>query len=215
MCALCWAVSALPGYAQNGTGDKVGLNFVGADIESVVSAVGQYTNTTFILDPRVRGTINLVSDGPVTREQAMRLLTSTLRLQGYAVVPGDGFSKIVPEADAKLQAAATTSHVRGDQIATQIFRLNYESAANLVPMLRPLISPNNSISANPSNNTLIVTDYGDNLRRIGKIIASLDLPVASEPEIIPVHYAMALDIATMVNRLMEPVGAAGVAGAAP
>jgi general secretion pathway protein D len=220
LCALCWTAIPVSGHAQggvpqSGVSDKAGLNFVGADIESVVSAVGQYTNTTFILDPRVRGTINLVSDGPVTREQAMRLLTSTLRLQGYAVVPGDGFSKIVPEADAKLQAASTTSHVRGDQIATQIFRLNYESAANLVPMLRPLISPNNTISANPSNNTLIVTDYGDNLRRIGKIIASLDLPVASEPEVIPIRYAMAVDMAVMINRLMEPVGAVTAGAAAP
>jgi general secretion pathway protein D len=206
LCAFYFVISiALPGYAQNAPSDKVGLNFVGADIDSVVSAVGQYTNTTFIIDPRVRGTINLVSDGPVTREQAMRLLTSSLRLQGFVVVPGDGFSKVVPEADAKLQAASMPSHLRGDQIATQIFRLNYESAANLVPMLRPLISPNNTISANPGNNTLIVTDYGDNLRRIGKIIASLDLPVASEPEVIPIRYAMAVDIAVMINRLMEPV----------
>jgi len=221
LCALCCAIAMLSAHAQNGIpqggfSDKAGLNFVGADIESVVSAVGQYTNTTFILDPRVKGSINLVSDGPVTREQAMRLLTSALRLQGFAVVPGDGFSKIVPEADAKLQAAATTAHVRGDQIATQIFRLNYESAGNLLPMLRPLISPNNAISANPSNNTLIVTDYGDNLRRIGKIIASLDLPVASEPEVIPIHYAMAVDMAVMINRLMEPVGAVTAgANAAP
>jgi len=213
LCAALLLAAVLPATAQTGPAspaapappaDKAGLNFVNADIDSVVAAVGQYTNTTFILDPRVRGTINLVSDGPVTRRQAMRLLTSALRLQGYAVVPGDGFSKVVPEADAKLQAASTQSPLRGDQIATQIFHLNYESAPNLVPMLRPLISPNNAISADPTTNTLMVTDYGDNLRRIGKIIASLDLPAASEPEIIPIHYAMATDIAVMLNRLMEP-----------
>jgi general secretion pathway protein D len=218
LCAFFWAIAVMPahaqnGAAQNGVSDKVALNFVGADIDSVVSAIGQYTNTTFILDPRVRGTINLVSDGPVTRDQAMRLLTSSLRLQGYVIVPGDGFSKVVPEADAKLQAASSTSRLRGDQIATQIFRLNYESAANLVPMLRPLISPNNTISANPGNNTLIVTDYGDNLRRVGRIIASLDLPVASEPEVIPIRYAMAVDIAVMINRLMEPVATVAASGA--
>jgi general secretion pathway protein D len=199
--------------AQTARTPEAGLNFVGADIAAVVSAIGQYTNTTFILDPRVRGTINLVSDGPVSKEQALRLLTSTLRLQGFAVVPDDGFSKVVPEADAKLQAASpqptVQSAARSNQIATQIFRLNYESAANLVPVLRPLISPNNTINANPGNNTLIVTDYGDNLRRIGKIIATLDTPAASEIEVIPIRYAMATDIALMLNRLMEPVAAAG------
>jgi general secretion pathway protein D len=202
--------------AQNQVSDQAGLNFVGADIESVIKAMGQYTNTTFIIDPRVKGTINLVTERPVTKEQALRLLTSTLRVQGYAVVPGDGFSKVVPEADAKLQAAASQSSVRGDQIATQIFRLNYESAANLVPVLRPLISPNNTINANIGNNTLVVTDYGDNLRRIAKIVAALDAPASSELEVIPIRYAMAVDIATMVNRLLEPVAAnapAGTAGA--
>jgi general secretion pathway protein D len=202
---VCWA--------QNARADRAGLNFVGADIDSVVSAIGQYTNTTFILDPRVRGTINLVSDGPVSKEQALQLLTSTLRLQGFAVVPGNGFSKVVPEADAKLQAASSQSGLRGDQIATQIFRLNYESAANLVPVLRPLISPNNTINANPGNNTLVVTDYGDNLRRIAKIVATLDTLGSSEVEVIPIQYAMAVDIANTVNRLMEPVNAAGAPNA--
>jgi general secretion pathway protein D len=215
---LLAAILAQASYAQNGRTPEAGLNFVGADIAAVVSAIGQYTNTTFILDPRVRGTINLVSDGPVSKEQALRLLTSTLRLQGFAVVPDDGFSKVVPEADAKLQAAASQPTVqaaaRSNQIATQIFRLNYESAANLVPVLRPLISPNNTINANPGNNTLVVTDYGDNLRRIGKIIATLDAPAASEIEVIPIRYAMATDIALMLNRLMEPVAAAaGTQGA--
>ena len=207
---FCAATMMQSGHAQTAVSDKAGLNFVGADIESVVAAIGQYTNTVFILDPRVRGTINLVSEGVLSKEQALKLLTSTLRLQGFAVVPGDGFSKVVPEADAKLQAASSQSLLRGDQIATQIFRLNYESAANLVPVLRPLISPNNTINANLGTNTLIVTDYGDNLRRIGKIIATLDMPSASKVEVIPIHYAMAVDIAIMVNRLMESVATTGV-----
>ena len=73
------------------------LNFVDADIESVIAAVGDYTNTTFIIDPRVKGTITLVSEKPLTKAQAFQLLTSVLRLRGYTVVTGNGYTKVVPE----------------------------------------------------------------------------------------------------------------------
>ena len=180
------------------------LTFVGADIESVIKAVGHYTGTTFIVDPRVKGTINLVSEKPVTKRQAFALLTSTLRLQGYAVVTADGFTKVVPESDGKLQAGPTMAPgVRGDQIATQIYRLNYENSANLVTVLRPLISPNNSISANPGNNSVVVTDYADNLKRLEKIIATLDVPASSDVDVISLKYAIASDIVALVQRLTE------------
>jgi general secretion pathway protein D len=209
--ALLCAISAVqPSHAQDPSTNQATLNFVGADIESVVKAIGHYTNTTFIIDPRVKGTITLVSEKPVTKAQAFQLLTSTLRLQGYAVVAGDAFTKVVPEADAKLQAGPIQAGaIKGDQIATQIFRLNYESAGNLVPVLRPLISPNNTINANPGNNTLVITDYADNLRRLGRIIAALDGPATADLDIVPIRHAVASDIATMVNRLMEGGGAPG------
>ncbi len=210
---VCAMAGIQPAHAQDPASNQASLNFVGADIESVIKAIGQYTNTTFIIDPRVKGTINLVSEKPVTKPQAFQLLTSALRLQGYAVVKSDGFTKVVPEADAKLQAGPIQSGaIRGDQIATQIFRLNYETAANLVPVLRPLISPNNTINANPGNNTLVITDYADNLRRLGKIIASMDGPATSELEVLPIRYAIASDIAVMVNRLMDS-GVGGALGA--
>jgi general secretion pathway protein D len=190
------------------------MNFVGADIESVIKAVGQYTSMTFIIDPRVKGTINLVSEKPVTKAQAFSLLTSALRLQGYAVVIGEDFAKVVPEADAKLQAGPSQGlNVKGDQIATQIFRLNYESAANLVTVLRPLISPNNTINANPGNNSLVITDYADNLRRLGKIVAALDAPASGDVDIIPIRYAIASDLAQIVTRLLDQGATAGVSDA--
>lgn len=194
--------------------NKGTLNFVDADIESVIAAVGDYTNTTFIIDPRVKGTVTLVSEKPLSKAQAFQLLTSVLRLRGYTVVSSNGYSKVVPEADAKLQAGPIQAGaVRGDQIATQIFHLNFESAANLVSVLRPLISPNNTINANPGNNTLIITDYADNLLRLGRIIAALDGPASDDMDVVPIRYAVAGDIAAMANRLLEPAGApAGDAG---
>jgi general secretion pathway protein D len=209
---LLGALLVPPAFGAEPAAGEANLNFVGADVDSVIKAVGQYTNITFVIDPRVKGTINLVSEKPVSKAQAFQMLSSALRLQGYAVVMSDGYAKVVPEADAKLQVSPTQSSApRGDQIATQIYRLNYESAANLVAVLRPLISPNNTINANIGSNSLVITDYADNLKRLGKIIAALDAPATADLDVVPVQHAVAADIALMVNRLLEPGGA----GAAP
>jgi general secretion pathway protein D len=210
---LCCAMAAVPVAAlapatAHAAADDAALNFVGADIESVIKAVGHYTNITFVIDPRVKGTLTVVSEKPVTKSQAFSLLSSALRLQGYAVVSGDGYAKVVPEADAKLQSGPTQvgsapTQIKGDQIVSQIFHLNYESAANVVTVLRPLISPNNTINANPGNNTVVVTDYADNLKRLAKIVAALDAPAVADLDVIPVRYAIASDLATMINKLLD------------
>ena len=215
---LCCSVAGMPAPVWAAPGDEAALNFVGADIESVIKAVGHYTNINFVIDPRVKGTITLVSEKSISKTQAFALLASALRLQGYAVVSGDGYAKVVPEADAKLQSVPTqvgngASQVKGDQIATQVFYLNYESSANLLAVLRPLISPNNTINANPGNNSLVITDYADNLKRLAKIIAALDVPASTDLDVIPVRYAIASDLASMVNKLMEGGGSAAGATA--
>ncbi len=206
-CAILSAISPVTALAQDGSG--AALNFVNADMESVIKAVGHYTGMTFIVDPRVKGTMSLVSERSLTKAQAFALLTSQLRLQGYAVVTGDGFAKVVPEAEAKLQSSPTQvgvggARARGDQIATQVYRLQHESAANLTAVLRPLISPNNSIMADPGNNSLVITDYADNLRRLSKIIAALDGPTTADLDVIPIRNGIASDVATLVTRLLEP-----------
>ncbi len=207
LCAAAAAPSAMAAAPDEAT-----LTFVNTDIESVAKAVGHYIGVTFIIDPRVKGTITLAPEKPITKAQALQLLSSNLRLQNATVVMmGDGFAKIVPEGDAKLQASPTqvlpgVIPLKGDQIASQIFRLNYESSTNLVTILRPLISPNNTINANPGNNTLVITDYADNLTRLGKIIAALDTPAGNDLDVIPIRYAIATDIAQMVTRLTESTG---------
>ncbi len=199
--------------------DQVVLNFVNADLDSVIKAVGQATGKNFVIDPRVKGTVNLVTEQPVSRAQALQTLGSVLRMQGYAMVESNGFTKVVPEADAKLQGSPTVigpGASRGDQVVTQVFRLNYESANNLVPVLRPMIAPNNTITAYPANNTLVITDYADNLRRLARIIAAVDAPASGEVELVPLKHALASDTALVLQKLMDPsaAGAAG-GGAAP
>ena len=192
---------------------KANLNFSAADIETVVRAVGHFTGNTFIIDPRVKGTINLISEKPVTKEQALQLLSSALRLQGYAVIRTAEYIKVVPEADAKLQAAPVqVEQTRGDQIMTKIFRLNHESATTLINVLRPLITANNTISSNAANNTLIITDYADNIKRLAKIIASLDVPALGELEAVPIKNGIASDLVSVINRLLDQGTAAAPGG---
>ncbi|HYF60962.1 MAG TPA: type II secretion system secretin GspD [Burkholderiaceae bacterium] len=222
-CALLLAGSALPpgtataqapqtspapadARATPRAGQPLTLNFKDADIDSVVGAFGHLLNKTFVIDPRVRGKITLETPRPVSPQAAYELLQSTLRLQGFAIVETGTLARVVPEADAKLQAGPVASGragQSGDGIVTQIFRLSYESASNLVPVLRPLISPNNTIVAYPNNNSLVITDYAANLQRIGRIIASLDTPASGEVEVVAMRHALAADVALQVSRLLD------------
>ncbi|OIR03043.1 type II secretion system protein D precursor [mine drainage metagenome] len=200
--------------------DEVTLNFVNADIDGVVKAVSEMTGKNFVLDPRVKGTINIVSAKPVSKALAYEVFLSALRLQGYAAVEDGGIVKILPEGDAKLHQSPTLGPLdkaRGDsdRIQTQVFALKYQSAAQMVPILRPLIAPNNTITASQNGNTLVITDYASNLQRLEKIIDAIDQPSGSEPIIIPLKYASALDVAQTVNRLFAETGQTPGAAADP
>jgi general secretion pathway protein D len=189
--------------------EPVSLNFQGAEIEAVARTFATITGVNVVVDPRVKGTLTLVTDKPVARAAALNQFLAALRLQGYTLVEAGGLYKVVPESDAKLQTSSVTVSEgdvgglpMGNQIATQIFKLSYESANNLVPVLRPLISPNNTINANPGTNSLVITDYGDNLRRLARIISAMDVANATDVEVIPLKYAIASDLAPLVLKLM-------------
>ena len=216
--------------AQDGAprrGEPITLNFSNAEIESVARTMAVITGRDVVVDPRVKGVVNLQTERAIAPAAAFNQFAAALRLQGFAVVQADGLYKIVPEADAKLQSSAVTTStggiaaMSGNQIVTQVFKLNYESANNLLPVLRPLIAPNNTINVNPGNNSLVITDYAENMRRLARIVASLDVPNASDIEVIPLKHSIASDMAPLVNRLLDGgpattgVGGAAAAGGVP
>ena len=212
--AGCW-LSGVPVVWAQKAGEPITLNFVGADIEAVARTMGVITGRTMVIDPRVKGTINLSSERPISPAAAYNQFLAALRLQGFTVVESAGIAKVVPEAEGKLQGGTVTIEpsggVGGNQIVTQIFRLNHENPNNLIPLLRPLISPNNTINVNPGSNALVITDYADNLQRLARIIAAMDLPNASDIEVIPLKHAVAVDLALLVTRL-TPAPAGGQGG---
>ena len=190
----------------------VTLDFENAEIEAVARAMATLSGRNVVVDPRVKGTITLSSTVAVTPAEAMRLFAAQLRTQGFSVVETDGMSLVLPEAEAKLRSGSvrtqTPRSTGSGQVQTQIFRLMHENAANLVPVLRPLISPNNTINVSPGGNALVITDYSDNLQRMGRIIAALDISNATGVEVVPLKHAVAADLAPLVLRLAEAGGSA-------
>jgi len=209
---LAGALLALGPVHANVEPERVELNFANAEITSVIKAVGQITGRNFIIDPRVEGSLNIVTNTPVPRALTYDILLSALRLQGYTVVESGGITRVVPEADAKLHGVPVTSGrgaPRGTGLVTQVFALQHESAPGLVAAIRPLVSPNNTVSALPSSNALVITDYADNLARIAQIIGALDVP-QGDVLVIPLQHAAARDLAETVMRLLG-TGARGTA----
>ncbi|SFI31884.1 MULTISPECIES: type II secretion system secretin GspD [unclassified Pseudomonas] len=193
--------------ARNPLGDQpVQLNFVDADIQAVVRALSRATGQQFLVDPRVKGNLTLVSEGQVPAHQAYDMLLAALRMQGFSVVDVGGVAQVVPEADAKLLGGPIYS-AGSSGMQTRTFRLQYENAVNLIPVLRPIVSPNNPINAYPGNNSIVITDYAENLARVAQIINGIDTPSAIDTDVVMVQNGIAVDIAAMVSELLDTQGA--------
>jgi general secretion pathway protein D len=217
-------VLASSAFAQPAkSNEPIVLNFVNADIDAVARTLAGLTGRNLVVDPRVKGTLNLSTDKPVSPAMAWDQFLATLRLQGFSLVVSNGLYKVVPEAEAKLQGGVVSeipatsslpsSSGPAGQVLTQIIKLNHENANNLVAVLRPLISPNNTINVNPGNNSLVITDYADNLQRLARIVAALDVANASDIEVVTLQHALATELAPLVMRLIESGGSSGTPNA--
>ena len=203
----------IPSVASNSEVGTVTLSFMNADIDSVASVVAKATGQTILVDPQVKGTINLISNKPVSKVKALDSFSTALRTAGFALVEVNGVYRVVTQADAKLVSTAVATgktKQEGDQIITRVFRLSYESANNLLPVLRPLVSPNNTINAYPGNNTIVVTDYASNIQRIATLIDAIDAPTTTDVQTIKLQHAFASDIAAILSKVLD-TGAAGTA----
>lgn len=189
-----------------GAEDKSVLNFVDADIQAVISALSRFLGRNFLMDPRVKGQITLVSDGEIPSDTAYDMLVSALRMRGFTIVDVGNVSRVVPVADAKVQGGDVNATAPGGGIATRTFRLAYENAEALVAVLKPMIAPENSIAAYAANNTLVITDYVDNLERIARIVESIDTPTSLDTAVVKVYNGVAVDIAGLANELLQGNG---------
>ncbi len=195
---------------------EVLFNFQRADIQAVVKTVSQMTGRNFILDPRVKGKVTIISAKPVSKGAAYQIFVSAIKAQGFTAVSSPGGAiKIVPVAEGKQNANVSQDDTPrgGEQMATHVVVIQHGLATQMVPLLRPLMAPTSQLSAYTPANALIMTDYANNVRRLLRIIGDIDQPVSSEVTVIALEHASALDIADLIGRLSATAaGPARVAG---
>lgn len=217
VCCLCNQIVFVPlAQAQNKPTTEaatVTLSFNNADIESVASVVAKTTGQTILVDPQVKGTITLISNKPVTKSKVLDSFSTALRTSGFALVETNGIYRVVTQVDAKLVSTSVATgkgKQEGDQIITRVFKLNYESANSLLPVLRPLVSPSNTINAYPGNNTIVVTDFASNIQRIATLIDSIDAPTSTDVQKIKLQFAFASDVAAILTKVLDSGPISGV-----
>ena len=183
--------------------EKVTLNFSDADLVAVINSVSQITGKNFIIDPRVKGKINVVSSKPLNEEEVYNVFLSILQVHGFATVPTENAIKIIPDATAKQSAAPFTSanNNPGDQLITRVLEIDNINAAQLVPILRPLVAQQGHLAAYPTTNVLIISDRASNIKRIDRIIAEMDKKIDSGIEIIKLKHAFAAEVVRLLSSL--------------
>ncbi len=196
--------------------EQITLNLKEADIRALISTVSKFTGKNFIIDPRVKAKVTVVSAKTMSEAEVYEVFLSILQVHGYAAVPVGNVVKIVPEVDAKQGPVPFTkgNREKGDTLITQVLTLDHIPAAQLVPILRPLVPQQGHLAAYNPTNTLIITDYAANIARLGKIIRDIDRPESDELEIIPLQHASASELVRILNALYAKSGAAGQAPAA-
>lgn len=184
--------------------DEITLNLKDADIRALISTVSKFTGKNFIIDPRVKAKVTVVSANTLTPEAVYEVFLSVLQVHGYAAVPTGSVIKIVPEVNAKqgpLPLSSNRDSYPSDELITKIIRLDHVPASQLVPILRPLVPQQGHLAAYNPTNTLIITDHAGNIQRLLKIIAGVDRPDSDELEIIPLKHASASEMVRILNSL--------------
>lgn len=201
--ALCCAGS----WAQQTT---ITPNYKDADIRQVIEAVGEVTGQNFVLDPRVKAQVTMLSSVPMSPDAFYEAFLSILSVYGFVAVPSGDVIKILPDANARQVPGSEMSNTpsRADDIVTQVIQVRNVAAAQLVPILRPLIPQYGHLAAYPASNMLIISDRANNVDRMLRIIRRIDQAGDEDFEIIRLEHASAVEIVRIVNALAQGVRAA-------
>jgi len=190
--------------------DEITLNLKDADIRALISTVSKFTGKNFIIDPRVKAKVTVISANTLSPEEVYEVFLSVLQVHGYAAVPTGSVIKIVPAVNAKqgpLPLSTSNDAYPADELITKIVRLDHVPASQLVPILRPLVPQQGHLAAYNPTNTLIITDHAGNIKRLLKIISGVDRPDSAELEIIPLKHASASELVRILNSLNAGGGA--------
>ncbi|MDH5516235.1 MAG: type II secretion system secretin GspD [Gammaproteobacteria bacterium] len=200
---LLYLVLSFTGLSAHAA-EKITLNLQDADIRALITTVSKFTGKNFVIDPRIKAKVTVVSNKSMNKKQVYQVFLSILQVHGFAAVELGSITKIVPEVNAKQGALKITSDDSpgtGDELVTQIIQLNHVPAAQLVPILRPLIPQQGHLAAYNPTNALIITDHAANIHRLLKIINEVDQANNNELEIIKLENASATEMVRILNAL--------------
>ncbi len=193
-------------------GQQITLNFKDADIVQVADAVGAATGKTFIMDPRVRAQVTMLSSTPMSSAALYEAFLSILQVHSFVAMPAaNNIVKILPDASARtMPGEDLPDRVSGtsDEIVTQVIQVKNVNAAQLVPILRSLIPQNGHLAAYQPSNILIISDRAANVNRIMRIIRRIDQAGDADVEIVPLQNASAADIVRVITTLYQQQQAA-------
>lgn len=195
---LCWLF-----VFQTVQAEDVTLNFSDADLLAVINSVSQITGKNFIIDPRVKGKITVVSAKPLNKDEVYNVFLSILQVHGFATVPTENAIKIIPDATAKQNATPLTSSSGGpgDQLITRVLKIEHINSAQLVPILRPLVAQQGHLAAYAATNVLIISDRAANIRRMERIVSEMDKESDSDIEVIKLKHAFAAEVVRLLSSL--------------
>lgn len=187
-------------------------NLQNADIHAVISAVAKETGKNFIIDPRVQGKISIISSKPINNKAVYQVFLSALQVLGYSAIPSGNFTKIVPDESARTLAtpiADLANQGQGDELVVRVIPIQYVSAIQLVPILRPMMPQWSNIAAYSPSNVVIISGRAANVSRMADLIHRVDVANTSQIEIIPVQHATASKIVTSIKALQDAQRATG------
>ncbi len=185
-------------------------NYVGVDIRAIIQAVSSVTGNNFIIDPRVRQEVTMISSTPMSPDAFYEAFLSILQVHGYAAVPTGDVIKIIPDASVRqFPTYLSTSGAANDDIVTQVIRVENIGAAQLVPILRPLIPQYGHLAAHPGSNMLIISDRSSNVARMVSIIRRIDQSNDDEIEVVPLENASSAEVVRVLTALTQAPRADG------
>jgi general secretion pathway protein D len=213
--ALGTATLYAPAAAEAQSQGTITPNYKDADLSQIIEAVSAVTGKNFIVDPRVKAQVTMLSSTPMTPNAFYEAFLSILQVHGFVAVPSGDTIKIIPDANARqVPANDLPSRVSAtsDEIVTQVIAVQNVSAAQLVPILRPLIPQYGHLAAYPASNMLIISDRASNVNRLVRIVQRIDQQGDEAVDVIPLQHASAAEVVRIVNSLYTGGAAAEGAG---
>ncbi|WP_029654070.1 type II secretion system secretin GspD [Marinobacter daepoensis] len=193
------------------------LNLKDADIRAFVTQVADITGYSFVVDPRVKGKVTVLSSAPMNKDEIYDLFLAVLNVHGFTAIPGEEVVKIVQQVDAKQSAEILDRFPKtpSEQLITRVIQIDNANALELVPILRPLVAKYGHLAGVAAANALIVSDHSSNIARIEQIVRELDSPSKYEVEVIQLEEAWVGDMVTLLQELApEELGRTGGENAA-